>query len=132
MLKGLMVTVISISLVVAAIVLSNDFDYIQHGEAKFVYDTTSVNEEMAQQIHQFLLDKNIYQGKTGELFLLKQTDAGQWMLKFPVYQGGDVAPQLMRELEVFAKDLQKQVLNGAPLEVHITNAGYQGVQYFEV
>ena len=42
---------------------------------------------MAQTIHQFLLDKNSYQGKTGELFLLKQTDAGQWMLKFQFIKG---------------------------------------------
>jgi hypothetical protein len=132
MLKGLMIAAITITLVITTIVLNNDFDYIQHGDAKFVYDTTSVNDEMAQTIHQFLLDKNSYQGQTGELFLLKQTETGKWLVKFPVYQGGDLAPQLMRELEVFAKDLQKQVLNGAPLEVHITNAGYQGVQYFEV
>ena len=132
MLKTLSIAIITISLVVMAIVMNNNFGYMQHGDAKFVYDTTSVNDAMAQKIHHFLLEKNRYQGQSGELFLIKQTDAGDWMLKFPVYQGGDVAPEVTSELARFAKELQKHILNGEPLEVHITNASYQGVQFFKI
>ena len=34
MLKGLMIAAITITLVITTIVLNNDFDYIQHGDAK--------------------------------------------------------------------------------------------------
>lgn len=132
MLKALITIVITISLVIGAIMLSNNFAYMEHGDAKFVYDTTSVNDSMVAKIHQFLLAENAYQNNSGELFLLKQTDTGMWMIKFPVYQGGDVAPDKLKEVERLAKALQANILNGQPVEVHITNASYQGVQFFKI
>ena len=118
--------------VVTAIALNNDFSYMHHGEAKFVYDTNSVDETLVQNIHQYLLAENVYENKSGELFLLKKAPAGIWLLKFPVYQGSDAPPELLAEIEKFARGLKRALLNNEPLEIHITNASYQSVSFFKV
>lgn len=121
-----------IAFVVAAIALNNNFTSIHHGEASFVYDASSIDETVAQKVHQHLIDENAYAGKSGEVLMLKKTQEGVWVVKFPVYQGGDVPSKLLQELEIMSLNLQKAVLNNEPLEVHITNAGYQSVQFFRV
>ena len=121
-----------IAFVVAAIALNNNFNSMHHGDASFVYDASHVDDALAQQVHQHLIDVNAYTGKSGEVLMLKKTPAGVWVIKFPVYQGGDVHPELLKELEAMSLNLQKAVLNNEPLEVHITNAGYQSVQFFRV
>ncbi|CAH9054839.1 hypothetical protein PSECIP111951_02678 [Pseudoalteromonas holothuriae] len=121
-----------IAFVVAAIYLNNNFNYIQHGDAKFVYDESSIDNALAQQIHQYLLNNNAYKDKTGEIFLLKKTPSDTWIIKYPVYQGGDIAPKLLKEIETLSQGLKEQVLNNETLEVHITNVGYQSVQFFKI
>lgn len=132
MLKFFGVATIIVSAVVMAILYNNNFAYKHHGDVTFVYDTTSVNDAKVERIHQFLVENNLYDGKSGELFLLKQSGKGEWVLKFPIYQGVEISPQVMNEVETFANSLKMHIFEGAPIEVHITNSGYQGVQFFKI
>ncbi|TMO66282.1 hypothetical protein CWC18_03545 [Pseudoalteromonas aurantia] len=52
-----------ITFVIAAIALNNNFTSIHHSEASFVYDASSIDETVAQQVHQHLIDENVYAGK---------------------------------------------------------------------
>jgi hypothetical protein len=121
-----------IAFVVGAFMLSNNFDSLEHGEAKFVFDTSTVDTAVANQLHQFLIEEAIYDDKTGDVLLLKKSKAGVWVAKFPVYQGGEISPLVLKNIEKLSIDIKQNVLNNEPLEVHITNAGYQSVQFFRV
>lgn len=132
MLKAILVFVSVIVFVVGAIVLSNNFSSLHHGDASFVYETSSVDESVAGQVHQYLIDHNVYEGLQGEVLLLKKDKAGVWVAKFPVYKGGDVAPEILKDIEKLSLGIKQAVLNNAPFEIHITNSGYQSVQFFKI
>lgn len=121
-----------IAFVVGAFMFSNNFESLEHGDAKFVYDASTVDINVANQVHNFLIEEEVYERQTGEILLLKKTKAGVWVAKFPVYQGGEIAPQVLKNIEKLSIDIKQTVLNNEPLEVHITNAGYQSVQFFRV
>ncbi|MFY8299788.1 hypothetical protein AAEU28_13560 [Pseudoalteromonas sp. SS15] len=132
MIKAILVFVSVIVFVVGAIVLSNNFSNLQHGDASFVYETSSVDKSIAEQVHQYLIDQKVYDGLQGEVLLLKKNKAGVWVAKFPVYQGGDVAPEVLKDLQTLSLGIKQSVLNNEPLEIHITNSGYQSVQFFKI
>lgn len=132
MFKGVLVFISVIVFVVGAILLSNNFSNFQHGNASFVYETSSVDKAVAEQVHQYLIDKKIYEGTKGEVMLLKKNKAGVWVAKFPVYKGGDVAPKVLKGLQDLSLGIKRSVLNNEPLEIHITNSGYQSVQFFKI
>lgn len=129
MYKALIVVVIAA--VFAVVVFSNSLAYMEHGNAKFVYDSKSVDNTIVSQIHQYLIDNTVYQNHTGELFLIKKSD-DVWLVKFPVYQGGDVPSDVLKAAEQLSRNLQQNFLNNEPLEIHITNASYQSVQFFKI
>ncbi|ALO44224.1 hypothetical protein [Pseudoalteromonas phenolica] len=132
MIKTILVFISIIVFVVGAIVLSNNFSNLQHGNASFVYETSSVDKPIAEQVHQYLIDQKVYEGLQGEVMLLKKNKAGVWVAKFPVYKGGDVAPEVLKDLQMLSLGIKKSVLNNEPLEIHITNSGYQSVQFFKI
>ncbi len=132
MIKAILVFVSIIVFVLGAIILSNNFSNLKYGDASFVYEISSVDKSIEEQVHQYLIDQKVYEGLQGEVMLLKRSKAGVWIAKFPVYQGGDVAPEVLKDLQNLSLGIMRSVLNNEPLEIHITNSGYQSVQFFKI
>lgn len=126
------VFIAAILFVIAAVVLNNNFEQFEHNNAVFVYDASHVDTTKAKQVHDFLINQQVYDGRTGDVLLLTKTKTGVWVIKFPVYQGGEVPKQVLEQVQALTLNIKQGVLNNEPVEIHITNSGYQSVQFFKV
>ena len=122
----------AILFVIATIMLNNNFEQFEHNNAVFVFDASHIETTKAKQIHNFLINQKAYDGKTGDVLLLTKTKAGVWVIKFPVYQGGEVSKKVLERVQSLALNIKQSMLNNEPVEIHITNSGYQSVQFFKI